>query len=153
MDDDPKSGSGDICCPHPADARTHWLISFCDGGFCLLRMLCSFFTWFTILHYLLALIYTYVKELLHFSRTCTSYASSWPKNRVFWRIFHAISSYGSAPPLGLGTGFSGGYFIWIVYTDTRYAYFSHDYWAISSHESDTLILLLAFTYASLSHDS
>ena len=32
-----------------------------------------------------------------------------PKNRVFWNIFHALSSYGSSPPLGLGTGFSGGF--------------------------------------------
>ena len=77
-----------------------------------------------------------------------------PKNNVFWIIFHALSSYGSSPPLGLGTGFSGGFLtLDSIHRFSRYASFSHDYWAISSHESDTLILLLALTYASLSHDS
>ena len=75
-----------------------------------------------------------------------------PKNNVFWIIFHALSSYGSSPPLGLGTGFSGGFLtLDSIHRFSRYASFSHDSWALSSHAFDTLIFLLAYTACHVMH--
>ena len=75
-----------------------------------------------------------------------------PKNNVFWIIFHALSSYGSSPPLGLGTGFSGGFLtLDSIHRFSRYASFSHDSWALSSHAFDTLIFLLAYTACHIMH--